>query len=169
MKVSKRTNRLCMGLAVAALVAIFFYQVAYATNESSYKYGWSYADFRHRSACDDTDGDCDPSAVSNCSTPYANSTIVTNQTACIDGFVNSWRSQCVSDLKFCAIQVLEGVFPGHVEDNKTLPTCYAKWDGPGSDDANTLVLPRHLTTEPEHSGNYASLTACTPVKIPPGN
>jgi hypothetical protein len=29
MKVSKRTNRICLGLAIAALVAIFMYQIAY--------------------------------------------------------------------------------------------------------------------------------------------
>src|SRR5215469_13705428 len=32
MKISKRTNRICLGLAIAALVAIFFYQVAYGTS-----------------------------------------------------------------------------------------------------------------------------------------
>jgi hypothetical protein len=36
MKVSKRTNRICLGLTITALVAIFIYQVGFAkaTNES---------------------------------------------------------------------------------------------------------------------------------------
>jgi len=35
MKISKRQNRICLGLAIAALVAIFFYQAAYAKHGSS--------------------------------------------------------------------------------------------------------------------------------------
>jgi hypothetical protein len=34
MKVSKRTNRICLGLAIAALVAIFMYQIAYGMSET---------------------------------------------------------------------------------------------------------------------------------------
>jgi hypothetical protein len=44
-KISKTQNRICMGLAVAGLavlIAIFFYQVAYGTNESDYRYGYKY-------------------------------------------------------------------------------------------------------------------------------
>ena len=137
-------------LAVLSLGA----QLAHATNESSYQYGFKMADFARGSGCDDTDGDCEPSAVSNCNTQSAN---VTNQTACVDGFVNGWRSQCMSDLKLCAIQVLEGVFPGHVEDGKTMPTCYAKWDGNTEGDVNTLVLPTHLSTD-------TSGKACPPIQ-----
>src|SRR5215831_1612177 len=33
MKISKRTNRICLGLAIAALVLIFVYQVAYARTD----------------------------------------------------------------------------------------------------------------------------------------
>src|SRR5215469_13253719 len=35
MKISKKTNRICLGLAIAALVAIFYYQVAYGKTGSS--------------------------------------------------------------------------------------------------------------------------------------
>jgi hypothetical protein len=56
MKVSKRTNRICLGLAVAALVAIFCYQVGYGTNESSYQ--WGYKSGREGYECSDYDADC---------------------------------------------------------------------------------------------------------------
>jgi hypothetical protein len=144
-----------------ALVGLIGTQYAYATNESSYQYGFRSADFARGSGCDDTDGDCDPSAVSNCNTQSAN---VTNQTACVDGFVNAWRTTCMSDLKLCAIQVLAGIFPGHVEDGKTMPTCYAKWDGPGSDDANTLVLPTHLVTVDHNDNPDSAYKACPSIR-----
>ena len=67
------------------------------------------------------------------------------------------REYCWMILKLCAIQVLEGVFPGHVEDGKTMPTCYAKWDGNTEGDVNTLVLPTHLSTD-------TSGKACPPIQ-----
>jgi CDP-diglyceride synthetase len=42
MKLNKTQNRICLGLAIGALVAIFFYQVAHATSESSYRFGFKY-------------------------------------------------------------------------------------------------------------------------------
>ena len=141
---TKKEKVLTLVLA-GILLAYGWYQVAYGTNESSYQFGFNSADFKAGSACDDTDGDCQSSVyIDACPTTSAN---VTNQTACVDGFVNGWRSDCMANLQLCAIQVLEGVFPGHVDDNKMISQCYAKWDGNGFD-ANTLVLPTKLSTDP---------------------
>jgi hypothetical protein len=146
----------------AFLVGYFAYQVAYGTNESSYQYGFSMAGFARGSGCDDTDGDCEPSAVTNCNTTAASN--VTDQTACVDGFVNGWRSHCMSDLKLCAIQVLAGIFPGSVEDGKTVPECYAKSDGNTEGDVNTLVLPTHLVTVDHNDNPDSAYKACRPIR-----
>jgi hypothetical protein len=49
-------ERVGMGAVIAAMVAIFFYQVAHATNESSYKYGYKQGKLEW---CDCTDFDAD--------------------------------------------------------------------------------------------------------------
>jgi hypothetical protein len=102
MKVSKRTNRICLGLAIAALVAIFCYQVAYATNESDYRHGfkaglWAYYECRNQSSCRPTlpeqvntvvttgiiDGH--PGGVTVSQTPYAH------------GYHHGWVHACLND------------------------------------------------------------------------
>jgi hypothetical protein len=40
MKISKRTNRICLALTGAALIAIFFYQVAYGANDKAFMAGY---------------------------------------------------------------------------------------------------------------------------------
>lgn len=82
-----RTNRICMGLAIAALVAIFIYQVGFtkATNESSYKWGFKNAiqSYNCGLAKDDPNEDnCTPVDSFGACT----STPVTNITACEDGY-----------------------------------------------------------------------------------
>jgi hypothetical protein len=78
--------------------------IAHATNERSYKFGFSvgFSDYNH---CFDNDADaldCSPPDSSN---PLAicvgnpNNQAVTNSTACIDGYVQGW--QCKSDTKDC--------------------------------------------------------------------
>ena len=123
--------------------------LAHATADSSYKIGFNLASssFGSNGGCNDTDSSyCEHSAIDACTpTPSSASENVTNQTACIDGFMNSWRLQCKSNLQFCAIQVLDGMFPGHMEDNKTVIQCYKYWDGNGFD-VNTLILPKKLST-----------------------
>jgi hypothetical protein len=57
-----------------------------------------------------------------------------------DGFVNGWGE--------CFIAILQGTFPGSFQDGKTVSKSYAKWEGPDSNDANTLVLPTKLSTDP---------------------
>jgi hypothetical protein len=147
-------------LFVSLLSVICFLSptLAYATANSSYKIGFGLADFTAGNGCNDTDSsDCETSAIKACiPTPNSGSENVTNQTACVNGFVDSWRLQCKSNLRLCAIQVLEGVFPGHMDDNKSVTQCYKYWDGNGFD-VNTLVLPKKLSTDQ----NYKS---CPPLK-----
>jgi len=101
MKVSKRTNRICLGLAIAGLVGIFMYQVCYATNESSYQ--WGYKSGREGYECSNYDADCDNGLgacdigaklsygiVTPPGVPHLEGS-VTNKTACLDEYVNGWK------------------------------------------------------------------------------
>jgi hypothetical protein len=91
--------------------------IAHATNERSYKFGFSvgFSDYNH---CFDNDADaldCSPPDSSN---PLAicvgnpNNQAVTNSTACIDGYVQGWQHWCKSDTKDCVDFMLSGHFPG---------------------------------------------------------
>lgn len=60
----------------------------------------------------------------------------------------------MSNLRLSGLEVLEGIFPGHMEDGKSLPICYDRWNG---EDANGLVLPLHVSTDKTGS-------ACPPIK-----
>jgi len=90
--------------------------MAYATNEGSYLYGkkqgrydWesctTYADKDgNYPACDGLGFSCDPSNshvfVRNQTTgllDQSNSVIVTNQTACSDGYIHAWNHVCDQD------------------------------------------------------------------------
>jgi hypothetical protein len=93
---------------IATLVAIFMYQVAYATNESSYKHGFNIAYNGYR--CTVTD-DCSPPANSALDSTCTNTQHVTNTTACIDGYLHGWKSWCSLDTKVCLSDVLSGTFP----------------------------------------------------------
>jgi len=125
MKVSKKTNRICLGLAIAALVAIFCYQVAYGTNEISYRFG--YKTTVNTASCiatqirTDNGDDCNRGIMSPtwvCGYPndpdadnalninpntgfYTPKIVVTNQTACNDGFYNGFVHWCSTDVKGC--------------------------------------------------------------------
>jgi hypothetical protein len=80
----------------AALVAVFFYQVAYGTNESSYKYGYSNGIGNYETCTGGGSGseDCSLAMLPmlTCGSHYYNLhvTNLTNSTACVDGFVNGW-------------------------------------------------------------------------------
>jgi len=107
---NKRTVERIATIGLAAfLVAIFCYQVAYGTNESSYKYGYGQGKSEWGN-CTDFDADCSDGLDSDCHSPvtyYAkNETsgyqdipiihydIMTNTTACIDGYVHAWNHVC---------------------------------------------------------------------------
>jgi hypothetical protein len=108
------------------LLAVIIPTLAYATNESSYKYGYSSAFNNYKCA---TTGDCD--MVSSQSPVYDLCVIgqkVTNTTACSDGYVNGWTAWCKTDTKDCLSNVLYGNFPdvNHVLKSSCLITTYAR-------------------------------------------
>jgi hypothetical protein len=47
---------------------------------------------------------------------------ITNQTACIDGYINGWRDWCNSDEKWCAFLVTKDIFPGIIFNATTANT-----------------------------------------------
>ncbi|MGC1931023.1 MAG: hypothetical protein WA667_18795 [Candidatus Nitrosopolaris sp.] len=99
---------------------------AYVTNEGSYKYGFKvgFSDYQ----CASTDFDCDSpyndNAIHRCyigandtgwpTPPYAQGLVVTNVTACIDGYVNGWKHWCNTNAKDCAFWTTKGVFPEEI-------------------------------------------------------
>jgi len=137
MKVSKRTNRICLGLAIAALVAIFFYQVAYATNESSYQVGFRAAYSGYN--CYATDPECDPpttNATDECSLPLPSNydhtlwglapnfpknapllkDVLTNSTACEHGFIDGFVHWCSLYTVHCSRLLRDGFAPVYKGD-----------------------------------------------------
>src|SRR5215467_12052870 len=107
---NKKIERIVIiGLAVF-LVGYFVYQVAYGTNESSYKWGFKLGK-EEVSNCKDCDADCSGSNQ-DCAVPgniikggvydkFGDSKQevvgpLTNQTGCIDGFVNGWNHVCAN-------------------------------------------------------------------------
>jgi hypothetical protein len=105
---NKKQEKIATIALAAFLAAMFCYQVAYGTNESSYKYGYGQGKSEWVN-CTDFDADCSD-GLSDCHSPvttYAkNSTsgyydirtdhydIMTNTTACIDGYVHAWNHVC---------------------------------------------------------------------------
>jgi len=94
MKIDKKQNRILLGLTIAALIEIFFYQVAYATNESSYKLGFNnamveYHCYAHTSMKPGEDcGYIELAPSDACYTQ--NNPQMTNKTVCSDGFYNGF-------------------------------------------------------------------------------
>ncbi|MGC2575898.1 MAG: hypothetical protein WA364_30720 [Candidatus Nitrosopolaris sp.] len=90
--------------------------LAYATNESSYKYGYDnvpvIAKCEARSVLTNNGDDCARGEITpgwacvvDKSTPA-----VTNNTACNDGFVNGFVHWCAGDMKGCAAVIKSGNF-----------------------------------------------------------
>jgi hypothetical protein len=79
----------------------------HATNEGSYKYGFTSTFDAHK--CVYTD-DCDMvnSDPQNGCWPQNG---VTNVTACANGNVDGWKAWCKTDVKHCIDDVLWGYFP----------------------------------------------------------
>jgi hypothetical protein len=124
----KTIERIAVFALAAFFVGYFAYQVAYGTNESSYKIGYNTAVDNYTNLitvnpdntarCDTQDG-CPQhdDAQKYCLSIGSG---VTNATACIDGYVNGWKHWCSTDLKMCANMVMGDTFPGSlVTDNKT--------------------------------------------------
>jgi hypothetical protein len=95
----KLYERLITAGGIATLIAIFTYQVAYGTNESSYK--WGFKNGFQSSKCDPgMRGKC--SAVDSfdaCSTANP----VTNVTACEDGFAQGGNKVSGTHYTTCPI------------------------------------------------------------------
>jgi hypothetical protein len=131
MKVSKRTNRICIALVIAGFIAYGFYQVVYATNESSYRFGYDTTVKTARCIATqirtDNGDDCNRGIISNqwvCGDPnnpdsdnalsispytgfHTTTIYVTNQTACNDGVFNGFAHWCSTDVKGCAAIIKE--------------------------------------------------------------
>jgi hypothetical protein len=99
------------------LLVVITPTLAYATNESSYRYGYSTTFNAYK--CNITD-DCDminSDPLNGCWTING----VTNETACADGNVDGWKAWCKTDIKNCLDNVLNGNFPDihHVLKSET--------------------------------------------------
>ena len=131
MKVSKRTNRICLGLAIAALVAIFFYQACFAkaTNESSYRWGYDNAVAEYKCLAHVTpDGDCGvTTATSSGDFCWSH---VSNATACNDGFFSGYVHWCASDMKSC-INFLKQNIGARADYPSTTKAMEYKWSPDG--------------------------------------
>lgn len=98
-----------LGVIVAILSLV---PIAYATNESSYRWGYSQAVVEHN--CNVKQGnECMDDVGMNDVCEDANSSANTNSTACKDGWADAWahighetRAQalCEADLKYCPTQ-----------------------------------------------------------------
>lgn len=129
-------ERLITAAGIAALVAYFCYEVAYGTNESSYRIGYNTAIANltnlitvpppgstpeNGNICDTQDG-C-PSSDDAQNYCMAIGVGVTNTTACVDGYVNGWKHWCLEpyNAPYCVNLVTGGAFPGSfINDNKRL-------------------------------------------------
>jgi hypothetical protein len=103
----KTIERIAVFALAAFLVGYFVYQVAYGTNESSYKYGFGQGKDEFTN-CQDFDADC-TAAPDDCQSPVIsydknittgyysievkNYDIMTNKTACMDGYSQAPMSQ----------------------------------------------------------------------------
>jgi hypothetical protein len=104
--------------AIILLVPLFLVMIptaVWATNEGSYKFGFSvgFSDYNH---CFDNDAlVCSPPANDAPLEVCVNNPViheVTNSTACIDGYFQGWQHWCKSDLKDCGQFTMEGRLPG---------------------------------------------------------
>ncbi|MGA9150521.1 MAG: hypothetical protein WBZ36_08080 [Candidatus Nitrosopolaris sp.] len=80
-------------IVIALMSQVGIAQLAHATNETSYKFGFQQGKIQY-SQCTyrgDEDEDCQDRS-SSCTGTWNNATrTVTNVTACVDGFVNDWK------------------------------------------------------------------------------
>jgi hypothetical protein len=110
-------ERIGMAAVIAAFVAYFCYQVAYGTNESSYQYGFRDAVVMYSNCAirEEVGGNCIEYGIalpmSQCHVATYHipvQGIVTNSTACVDGYIDGWKHWCNSDAKTCASYATAG-------------------------------------------------------------
>ncbi|MGC2575577.1 MAG: hypothetical protein WA364_29070 [Candidatus Nitrosopolaris sp.] len=92
--------------------------------------------------CDNGLGSCDVGDKISYSNgiPHTDA-IVTNKTACLNGYVDGWKQWCNTDLSLCAKFFLSNVFPGALADNESsVNICLknASDDVPNNDSSNIL-------------------------------
>jgi hypothetical protein len=118
-KFTKKEKILLIGL-VALLIGYGIYQTVYATNESSYKTGYSLGsdDSNWKRACTDFESDCNTSCG-----------VTSNDTACTDGYIVGWEHWCSGNLELCEKLVMNGLFPGKL-DASVIP-CFKSYPGGG--------------------------------------
>lgn len=90
-------------------------------NEGSHKYGLGGGFFDYKCTTNtDSAGSCDqPSKtddIDNCKTGAKYG--VTNQTACVDGYVDGWKAWCKTDAGICAFWASQHIYPSSM-DKKT--------------------------------------------------
>jgi hypothetical protein len=104
--VKKLHERLIIAGLATLLVGYFVYQVAYGTNESSYKWGYRQGKLEY-SNCTSIDNGCG-TADTSCFSPIHIATgvgtthyrdtphyeIMTNKTACMNGYIHAWNHIC---------------------------------------------------------------------------
>ena len=109
---SKKEKIVLIGL-VAILVGYAWYQIAFATNESSYMYGLEHSGglfhcWAHPAFIGDDCGHNPSEPVNYCM--HANDELtnqITNSTACADGFITGFVHWCSNDQNGC-ISLLKG-------------------------------------------------------------
>ena len=130
--------------------------IADATNEGSYKFGFSvgFSDYNH---CFDNDADALDCSPPDNDTPLqvcVNNPVnheVTNSTACIDGYVQGWQHWCKSDAKDCVDFMLSGHFPGALIYGKNV---YRGTDGNYVKLPGIPTIPPRPSTVPDVSKGY---------------
>jgi hypothetical protein len=147
--------------------------IARATNERSYKWGFSvgFSDYNH---CFDINAlDCSPpnndAPLEVCVSNPVNHE-VTNSTACIDGYIQGWQHWCKLDLKDCGQFTMEGHLPGALISGHNL---YHTADGNYIKLRGILPIPPRPSTVPDVSkgvcppGKFLDKTfgiySCTPI------
>jgi hypothetical protein len=104
-------------ILVIALMGVFGAHLAYATNESSYKEGVK-TGFEEYSMCvkpGSTDCDNPPSHIDYPDAACAvtgGGWVVTNATACTDGYVHGFQTWCAKYTNACADMIVKDTFPG---------------------------------------------------------
>ncbi|MFZ0514846.1 MAG: hypothetical protein WAM14_24805 [Candidatus Nitrosopolaris sp.] len=95
---NKRTVERIATIGLAAfLVGMFCYQVAYGTNESSYRLGLKYGYDKYQK-CDTTCMNLDALGSECYTSPY-----VDNMTACNDGYAHAWIHEGQTQVATCIL------------------------------------------------------------------
>jgi hypothetical protein len=86
-------------LALAIGIGITTNQLAYATNESSYNYGFKqgFSDYNTPVVNIDADDPTPNIDVQACDNSVLGGSALTNSTACIDGYIDGWQHWCKMD------------------------------------------------------------------------